>query len=308
MSGVERMSTPEEKRVVTVRRSGGEWLPIGELAHRSGITPDRLRVWERRYGLLKPRRTVGNRRLYSSADVARVKLMQRFLAEGRRPAQAAEMVCAMPLTIDVGAGKSVTPRDVADAHSDLRAALDRYEESAAQRVLERLFIGYSRVAVIRDVLLPYLREVGERWADGHLSVAQEHFASGFLEARFMAMARGWDRGSGPRALLACPPAERHTFGLVAFGIALHEAGWRITYLGADTPIAMVQAAADQLAPDLVALAAVAAQRFLVEEPALARLASGVRCAVAGAGAHADLCQRIAARHLDTDPISAASLL
>ena len=86
-----------------------------------------------------------------------------------------------------------------------------------------------------------------------LTVAQEHFASGFIHARLLALARGWDRGLGPRALLACAPGEQHTFGLIAFGIALHEIGWRITYLGADTPIPMVIEAAASVQPRLTQL-------------------------------------------------------
>jgi methanogenic corrinoid protein MtbC1 len=153
-------------------------------------------------------------------------------------------------------------------------------------------------------VLPYLRDVGERWADGHLNVAQEHFTSTFLEARFMAMARGWDRGLGPRALLACPAGERHTFGLVSFGIALHDAGWRIVHLGADTPLEMIRYVAAEIRPELVALSAVDGDRFS-DERAIRALADRWRVALAGAGANAQLSARLAARHLGQDPVSAA---
>jgi MerR family transcriptional regulator, light-induced transcriptional regulator len=279
-------------------------VSIGELARRTRLTPDVLRVWERRYGLLQPRRTAGNRRLYSRADQARVRLMQRYIAAGKPPAHAAEIVCATQVSIDVGDAPAVAPHEVDAAHEELRQALDRFQESPAQRVLERLFLVHSRLAVIRDVLLPYLGAVGERWADGHLNVAQEHFTSIFLEARFMAMSRGWDRGAGPRALLSCAPGERHVFGLISFGIALHDLGWRITYLGADVPTEMVHYAATRVAPSLIVLSAVVPERF-VDDDGLRALTSRWTCALAGAGATRERSDRVGARHLDQDPITAA---
>lgn len=281
-----------------------EWMSIGELARRAEVSPDTLRAWERRYGLFKPRRSAGNRRMYSRADEVRVRMMRRYLATGKPTAVAAEMVSAARLSVDEGPGTTVEERDVRAAHRELRQALDRFQETAGQRVLERLFVTYSRLAVIRDVLLPYLREVGERWAGDHLTVAQEHFTSTFLEARFMAMARGWDHGPGPRALLACPAGERHVFGLVTFGIGLHDAGWRITYLGADTPIAMVSYAAEALEPELIALAAVTPERFR-DEDEIQALTRRWPCAIAGAGASTELGTRLEAHRLDGDPITAA---
>jgi MerR family transcriptional regulator, light-induced transcriptional regulator len=287
-------------------RTPNEWITIGELARRSGVSTDVLRAWERRYGLLRPRRTPTNRRLYSRADAARINLMRRYLAEGMHAGQAAELVAAARLSVTPGRGETVEPHEIAEAHADLRTALDRFEETSAQRVLERLLGAHSRLAVIRDVLLPYLHDVGERWEDGRATVAQEHFASTFLEARLFAMARGWDRGPGPHALLACPEGERHAFGLLTFGIALHEYGWRITYLGPDTPVDAIGHAAAHVRPDLVALAAVLPEPLAV--PALAALAADWPCAIGGAGASAARAAELGARHLAQDPVTAAQEL
>ncbi len=234
--------------------------------------------------------------------------MRRNLAGGMPAATAAELACAARLTVGVGGDTAIAAHEIDAAHRDLRAALDRFEETPAQRVLERLLAAHSRPAVIRDVVLPYLRELGDRWARGEVTVAQEHFTSTFVEARLMAMARGWDRGAGPRALLACPAGERHTFGLIAFGIALHEHGWRIVYLGADTPAAMVGSAAAAVEPELVVLAAVSLERFVDEADQLAPLAARWRCALAGAGAMAEGSTRIGAARVEDDPISAAEAI
>jgi MerR family transcriptional regulator, light-induced transcriptional regulator len=283
-------------------------MRIGELSRRVGVSVACLRVWERRYGLLTPRRTPGNQRLYSTIDETRVRLMQRYLAQGLPTRQAAEQVSASRLTVRPGAGSGVDENEVRAALRELRAALDRFDEAAAHRVLERLFVAYAPVTVIRDVLLPYLHGVGERWAGGHLTVAQEHFASNFLHARLLAMARGWDRGLGARVLLACAPGEQHTLGLIAFGVAMHALGWRVVYLGADTPMEMVTQAAAVTRPDLVVLYAAMSERLEPHRDALIRLGAEWRCAVAGRGACAALAATAGVRHLPDDPISTAETL
>lgn len=284
------------------------WMRIGELSERVGVSVDRLRVWERRYALITPRRTRGGQRMYSTIDEARVRLMLRYLARGLSPRQAAEEVSALRLSVRPGAGGAIEAQEVATAHEEMRASLDLYDETGAQRVLERLFLAYAPVTVLRDVLLPYLAEVGDRWADGHLSVAQEHFASNFLQARLLALARGWDRGLGPRALLACAPGEQHTFGLVSFGIALHRHGWRVTYLGADTPLEMLEQAARHISPELVVVSAAMPEHLDGRRDALARLGSAYPCAIGGAGASAELVAGTRVLCLQRDPISAADEL
>ena len=94
----------------------------------------------------------------------------------------------------------------------------------------------SLTTVLRDVVLPYLTELGERWERGTASVAQEHFATNVIRGRLAGLARGWGNGHGPRAVLACPPGELHDLALMVFGIVLHGSGWRIDYLGMSTPV------------------------------------------------------------------------
>lgn len=281
------------------------WMRIGEISRRTGVNPDVLRAWERRYRLIRPRRTDGGTRLYSATDETRVRLMQRYIADGLPPAQAAEMVTAARLTVRPGQAASVPPAEVAAAHAEMHESLDRFDETSAQRALERLFGTYSPLAVVRDVMMPYLAGVGDRWAEGHVSIAQEHFASNFLHARLLAFARGWDRGLGPRAVLACAPNEQHTFGLIAFGVALHHFGWRITYLGANTGVAMIEEAATHVEPDLVVIAAALPDRLVPILDELGALGERWPAAIAGAGASAVLAAQAGMQHLDGDPVGAA---
>jgi DNA-binding transcriptional MerR regulator len=222
----------------------GTLLRIGELSKRSGVSPELLRAWERRYDLLHPVRSSGGLRLYSPADVDRVRLMRRHLADGLAAAEAAALTSRGARDAEPHA----PALPVAALRDELADALDRFDEPRAQAVLDRLQAAATVDTLVSDVMLPYLRALGERWARGDASIAHEHFASSVLHGRLLALARGWGSGVAPLALLACLPGEQHELGLLAFGLALRARGWRIGYLGADTPLDTLDRAARALDP------------------------------------------------------------
>src|SRR5919112_4547374 len=282
-------------------------LRIGEVSRRSGYSADVIRAWERRYDLLRPTRTEGGYRLYSADDISRLRLMRHYLARGIPTSQAAGLVHRVQ-TAALDANPGVPPGDVRKALRVLRDSLERFDDGPADRTLERLLGVFAPGAVLRDVVLPYLREVGERWACGEATIAQEHFASNFLEGWMHTMARGWNRSGPHRAVLACVPGERHALGLIAFGLALHDLGWRITYLGADAPVTAVEHAAHADAADVVVLAAILPATLAARLDDLRGLARAHAVAVGGAGATANRSEWLASRTLPADPVIAAHAL
>jgi MerR family transcriptional regulator, light-induced transcriptional regulator len=258
-------------------------LRIGELSKRTGVSPELLRAWERRYGLLHPTRSPSGLRLYSPADVERVRLMQARLADGVAAAEAA----ALAVRGMVGAQAGEPAVSPAAAREQLAIALDRFDEPQAQAVLDRLLATVTVDTLLSEIVLPYLRELGERWERGDASVAQEHFASGVLRGRLLGLARGWGLGVGPLAVLACLPAEQHDLGLIAFGLTLRSQGWRVVYLGPDAPIETIDDVARRLQPSLLVLSATTADRVDPVRTQLRRLARRHRLARGGAAAGAE---------------------
>lgn len=284
-------------------------LRIGELSRRVGISDHLLRAWESRYGLLQPVRSAGGFRLYSEADESRVRRMQAHLARGLSAAEAARAVLGEDSTAgadpDQAAGTHRTPPAAGELPGGLRQALDAFDEPAAQAALDRLVSDLSVTAVLRDVVLPYLAELGERWERGTASVAQEHFATNVIRGRLAGLARGWGNGHGPRAVLACPPGELHDLALMVFGIALNRNGWRIDYLGMSTPVEELTRTVDARHPDLVVLAATLPENL---EPLVAQLTALARrapLALAGAGATPEIAGAAGARLLTGDPVTEA---
>ena len=271
-------------------------LRIGELSRRLGVSDHVLRAWESRYGLLQPVRSPGGFRLYSEADQARIRRMQAYLAQGLSAAEAARAA--------LDGGPSAHPREPAPAGSEpfaeLRRALDTFDEPAAQAVLDRLMAELSLPAVLRDVILPYLADLGQGWQRGTASIAAEHFASNLIRGRLAGLARGWGNGHGPRAVLACPPGELHDLALMAFGIVLNRNGWRIDYLGTSTPVEELARTVEARRPDLVVLAATLPETLEPHAAQLTALAQRAPLALAGAGATPQIATAVGARLLAGD--------
>jgi DNA-binding transcriptional MerR regulator len=283
-------------------------LRIGELSRRAGVSGHVLRAWERRYGLLQPVRSEGGFRLYTEADERRVRRMRKHLARGLSAAQAARAT----LQDDAAPGREgppgLGPADASGLAGTLREALDAFDEPAVQAVLDRLLSDLSVTVVMREIVLPYLAELGGRCEGGDASIAQEHFASNLIRGRLAGLARGWGDGSGPRAVLACPPGEQHDLALMIFGVALNRHGWRIDYLGVDTPIEELTRTAAARPPDLVVVAATQPGTLEPLAAELAALADTAPLALAGAGAAEQLATAVGARRLNTDPVTAAETI
>lgn len=158
----------------------------------------------------------------------------------------------------------------------------------ARMLAERSRLGaWSRVA---DALGEILAEMGRRWEDGSLSIAEEHLASERL-SRALARVSGalpLDPGA-PRALLAAAEGEDHTLGLALAELCLREAGWATLWLGRGTPSAEVIAVVARGKVRLVALTASStsadalALRRQARAAARACLAAGARLALGGSG-------------------------
>jgi MerR family transcriptional regulator, light-induced transcriptional regulator len=271
-------------------------LRIGELSRRVGVSPELLRAWETRYGLVDPQRTQGGLRLYSREDERRVREMRRQLAAGLSAAEAARVARGGP-------GRPVSGERFL---GQLDRALTLLDEPAAQAALDRTFESLGLETALAQVILPFLRTLGERWATTERTVGQEHFASNVIGGRLRTLARGWGDGERPCVLLACPPGEQHELGLLCFGLLLRRRGARIVYLGADTPTPDIAIAVAELEPALVVLSATRAQRFVDVADEIRALGARARVAIGGAGASGDLARSLGVEPLAGDLVAAAA--
>ncbi len=278
-------------------------LRIGELSRRVGESPELLRAWETRYGLVEPERTAGGLRLYSELDERRVRLMRQHINAGLSASEAARLAKRSS-----GPEEETASLTLAEINAALERSFDALDERGAQSALDRLLIAVGLRQALVEVILPSLNRLGQRWAAAETTVAHEHFASNIIGGRLRSLAQGWGDGVGPPAILACPPGELHELGLVCFGLALRERGWRIIYLGADTPLGEITATLAEVSPAIVVLAAVTAQRFLDNADEVKALAARARVGLAGAGASAALASSLNAESLAGEIMEVADTL
>ena len=270
---------------------------IGQFARRVGVRPELLRAWERRYGLLKPMRSAGGFRLYADEDAERVARMRQGLDQGLSAAEAARAA------LEYRPSSDSLLEDVAQRLLD---AVARFDEDAVHTILDESLAAFGLEAVLRELILPTLREVGADWEANPLGISREHFASNLMRGRLLSLARLWGRGSGPLALLACAPGEQHDIGLIAFGLLLRSHGYRILFLGANTPVSTLAQTAAAAKPDLIVVTSLDPTLLLSESAALRRLARAKPLALSGPGATDAVCRRIGARRLDGDLVAAAT--
>ena len=272
--------------------------PIRVAAQRSGIAPDTLRAWERRHEVVQPGRSGTARRLYSDADIERLRLLRTLVDAGHGIGRIAslpeaelrsllESDDAGPVETDArtsGASDSA-PHPALGRAMDAMGALDA---TGLRRVLNRAAIELGPERFCERVLDPFCRAIGERWASGEVSVAHEHLASvavrnalgGMLDVLL-------EDVDGPVALATTPAGERHELGAMMAAAAAAGSGWRVHYLGPDLPAADIAEAARHLGADVVLVSIVAEHGRDVEQELRAMreaLGEPVTILAGGAGA------------------------
>jgi MerR family transcriptional regulator, light-induced transcriptional regulator len=306
-----------------MRSSVPPTMRIGELAARVGVSTHVLRAWETRYGLLQPSRSAGGYRLYGPEDERRVREVVALRDQGvsaveaSRRVLAAERAGSSPTAVSpegaaaAARGEGRTDGMRADPPvlvAQLLDAISALDEDRAHAVLDIAFLDRSVESAIVDVLVPFFVRVGEAWELGRIGIAQEHFASSLVRRRLGALSLTWGVGSGPVAVLACPPGEFHDIILLSFGVLLGRAGWRIRYLGPDTPVPSLASACRLADPAAVVLASRRPSGFRAHADGLRRLAQDHPLWIAGRGATPRVIEELGAHVLGPDlPASVAEL-
>lgn len=254
--------------------------PIRTVSSLTGINAITLRAWETRYGLLAPERTDGGHRLYTQSDIDRI---HRIVAERERGVAISQVRRALEQR------NRERPRAQAGgpwgkARDRMATAISQFDECRLEDDYNELLALHPAESVTRNVVLPLLADLGERWQTGSTGIAEEHFFGVYLRnklgARFHHRAR---LEGGPRIIAACLPGEHHETGLLMFSLAAHDRGFRVVLLGADMPAAQLAHAARQARADAIVLSgSVAPPAGLLERelPALLREA-GVPVFVGG---------------------------
>jgi DNA-binding transcriptional MerR regulator/methylmalonyl-CoA mutase cobalamin-binding subunit len=224
--------------------------PISTVSALTGVNPVTLRAWERRYGLIQPRRTDKGHRLYSASDIERIKQILRLVEEGISIGQVRDA-----LQTSSSAPAASSSNDTWKTYLNrMVTAIERFDESGLERVYSEAMSLYPVEVVTRQLLVPLLTELGDRWQNATGSVAEEHFFGVYMRNKLGArFHHRQGKPQGPRLLAACLPGELHELGLLLFGLAAHDRGFQVILLGADMPLAELPVVVERTKCDAIVL-------------------------------------------------------
>jgi MerR family transcriptional regulator, light-induced transcriptional regulator len=236
-------------------------------ARRSGLSPHVIRVWERRYGAVEPHRSGTNRRLYSDAEIERLNLLRHATAAGHRIGNIAHLAEDQLRQI-VGDSLVDSPAPAAktaNRHSnepprltdECLEAVRRMDGVAFEELLTRGLVLLGHQGLLRKVVGPLAHVIGERWQEGSLTAAHEHFASASLRIFLANSSRPFAQSTvAPLLIVTTPSGQLHELGAIMICTAARNAGWNVAFLGTSLPAAEVAGAALQKDARAVALSIV----------------------------------------------------
>lgn len=272
-------------------------------AELSGVRVELIRAWERRYGVLAPRRTPSGYRVYTDRDVALLRRLKQLTEEGVSISEAATMLPQLLEELDTA--QPAPPPIPEPSATSLKAWQDEALAAAAvldqrrvSEVLDEVMAALTPLVGYEQVLVPLQREVGERWHAGTLSVGQEHLVTQEVRARLISLLHAAPDTGRRRVVLACFPDEQHELGLLGAALRMRHAGLAVTLLGQRVPAAEVGRVAREVKAELVGLSAVTDQGAQDFEDTLSRIVAGVSRGTpiwvggAAARAHQDVCERL----------------
>lgn len=233
---------------------------IQKAAELSGVSEELIRAWERRYSVVAPERTDAGYRLYSDEDVELLKRLRELTEQGTPISRAAQLV--PDLRKDIALAQKYEEAKQADRsmlerwRGEILRGAEQRDQVQIDRALDEALSALPPLQIYDEVIIPALREVGDRWHAGTLDVAQEHLATQALRGRVMTLLHFAPRGGEGHVLIACFPEEQHEIGALGAALRLRHAGIRATLLGQRTPTSELGAVVRALRPIGVGLSAV----------------------------------------------------
>lgn len=232
--------------------------PVKAVARLTGLTPETLRAWERRYQAVTPARDAGGRRTYTGADVERLRAFKALVDAGHPISRVVAMDeedrrrLLNEIESEPPAGD-----DLAGVRAGLLAAVSDYDGGQLHRRLGLAMATLEADLLAREVLGPTLEAVGLAWERGEMDIAQERLVSSAIRSRILATL---DTAPDfrPALMLATPSGETHELGLLLLAFRAASRLIPVRYLGADLPVPEIQRLARRFRPRVIALSLVCA--------------------------------------------------
>jgi len=243
----------------------GPLHPMRLVTVRTGLTPDLLRAWEKRYGAVTPIRSPGGQRLYSDADVERLALLARAVEGGRAIGQIANLSLGELQGVVEKDARALEPARASiigaesweSLQAEALAAVNRFDPGELESTLRGAALRLGLDDMLDGVIGPLLLTIGTRWHAGLLSPAHEHLATDVIRRTLTwMMEKGAPLPTAPTFVVGTPAGQTHELGAMLAAAAAASHGWRVVYLGANLPATEIAVVANHTRATAVALSLV----------------------------------------------------
>ena len=237
---------------------------IKAVAQQTGLSTHVIRVWEKRYGAVRPVRSDSNRRVYSSSEVHRLDLLRRATELGHSigniarlaPESLAQLLESQPVIQETGATNrspahpsqngATHPEDAQQLVETCMGHIRNLDHQGLEKVLGTAMVALGHQGMLQRLVAPLAFTIGEEWRQGVLKVAHEHFASAVIRTFLWSASRPFSPSdSSPNLIVATPSGQHHELGAVMVAAVARNRGWHVTYLGTCLPAAEIAGAAIQ---------------------------------------------------------------
>ena len=237
--------------------------PIKVVVNKTGITAHVIRAWEKRYAAIEPGRTDTNRRLYREDDIHRLELLGKLTKAGHSIGTIAKLSTGElenligEIKETSGTKQRVEKQDKSLYLKRGLQAIEELDEKGLEEILSRASVDLSQPELIQEVIVPMIKNIGEKWKNGSIRIYHEHLASAVIKTFLHNLAGGYRfEQNAPEILIATPIGQMHELGALLAASAAASEGWRVTYLGSNLPAEEIAAAVKQSKPKVLALSMV----------------------------------------------------
>lgn len=265
--------------------AGRVYHPVRVVTQQTGLTPDLLRAWERRYRVVRPRRSAGGQRLYTDEDIERLKHLHRAVLAGRSIGQVARLDRQALASLVEADSSGSAPADLlpdpdatalARAMDDCLVAIERLDAPALERSLRQASHRFSVPVLLDHLIAPLLREIGDRWEAGTLQPVHEHVASVEIHRLLTWIVQSTPvHNDSPLLVIATPAGQLMELGALMVAASAAAEGWRVAWFGPNLPASDIVAGVESLSPDALAISLVHQTRDAELHRDLERIARGV---------------------------------
>ena len=212
---------------------------INELERVSGVKAHTIRIWEKRYGLLSPKRTETNIRYYDNVQLKKLLNISLLLESGRKISYIGNLK-SQEILDEVKSLKNLIPSDENSYFNlmakELLGQVIDYDKSGFEKSFDSCILRFGVQAAVEKVLYPLLNEMGMLWLAEDVNPAQEHFLSNLVRQKLFAAIDGLrPADSTQKAILFLPENEDHEIGLLYANYLLMKSGVQTIYLGQRLP-------------------------------------------------------------------------